>query len=442
MSPLHASSHSRPTLLAARLQRRIARVAPSFPRGLGALSLLAGLACSDDATVLGAPAAPAGSEAPEPEQVLGPVYALENTVFGANDDPLSYVTLVTSLDISELPPGQAREFSGYSFISGLNGKLLVSDGESPTVTSYDIDAALDWQESARVNFASYGVTGGAAGFERHWFLDEDTAYLTVDITGRVVWSPSEMTITEVKDDTTLQLERDGLQLDATFNRQPRRLRGPILKPFYYRDSDWFLFGQTTSIAVYDADTHEELRVIDVPCPSLEVPSQDEAGNTYFSSWTYGPELGLFDLGPDLCVRRIKPDSTLDESWTPDLTTWTGGRPVKVFRYMSDGVAVGTVLHVDEVDIDFSAGYDEAAAAQLDAHWRLWLFDLENETARPIEGVTGISSGFSWVQLDGRTFFFLPDEDWSRTSVFELDTDGNATKRFESVGFINDWIRLR
>lgn len=50
-----------------------------------------------------------------------------------------------------------------------------------------------------------------------------------------------------------------------------------------------------------------------------------------SGWTYGPVLSLFGDGPAPCVRRIKPDSTLDETWTPDLTTWTGGRPVHTFR---------------------------------------------------------------------------------------------------------------
>jgi hypothetical protein len=417
-----------------------ARLRPPFHPGLGALALLTGLACSDDAILITRDAAPSAS-APEPPD-LGPLYALETSVYGPDDSVTSYVTLTESLDLTELPADRAREFSGYSFISNVNGKLLVSDGEAPTITSYDIDADLEWHESARVNFGNHGVTGGAAGFERQWLLDTNTAYLTLEVTSRVVWSPSEMVIKGVMEDTTLERERDGLQLDATFNRQPRMLNGPILKPFYYRDNDWFMFGQTTSIAVYDPVTNVETSVIDVPCPSLEVASQDEAGNTYFSTWTYGPVLGLYGMGPELCVRRITPDSTLDESWAPDLKTWTGGRPVNVFRYMREGKAVGTVLHVDEVAIDFSGGYDEKEAAQLDTHWRLWFFDLDTQTARPIEGIEGAGSGFFWANLDGRTFLAVPNADWSRSSVYELDIEGNATPRFETTGFINDWIRIR
>ena len=146
--------------------------------------------------------------------------------------------------------------------------------------------------------------------------------------------------------------------------------------------------------------------------------------------------------PSSCVRRIKPDATLDEEWAPDLSAWTEGRPVHVFRYMRAGKALGTVLHVDEVDIDFTSGYDPDEAALLDEHWRLWLFDLEAQSARPVENIQGIGRGWFWANFEGRTFVFVPNADWSRSTVFELDTDGNATERFQSNGFINDWIRIR
>jgi hypothetical protein len=406
---------------------------------LGTIALSLGVGCSDDATIVSMEEAPAVPPAGEPE--LGPLYALETSLFGTDDTVSSYVTLMDTLDIDSVPTDRAREFSGYSFVSAVDGKLLVSEGEEPTITKFDIGADLAWNELARVNFGNYGVSGGGAGFERQWFLDSNTAYLTLEVTQRIIWSPTEMAIRGVMSDSALLETRDGLQLDATFNRQPRAMRGPILKPFYYRDDQWVQFGQTTSIAVYDPVTHEETSIIDVPCPSLEVPTQDEAGNTYFSTWTYGPTLGLYGLGPELCVRRITPESTLDESWAPDLRAWTGGNPVGVFKYLRDGKAVGTVMQIDEVDVDFGT-YDEDEALELDNHWRLWMFDLENETAAPIEGIGAVSLGFSSATFDGRTFVFVPNVDWSRSTVFELNTDGTATQRFESLGFINDWIRVR
>jgi hypothetical protein len=216
----------------------------------------------------------------------------------------------------------------------------------------------------------------------------------------------------------------------------------VLKPFYYHDEDWFLFGARTSIAVYDPETHEERDIIDVPCPALEVMSQDEAGNTYFSPWTYGPMLSLFGEGPETCIRRVKNDSTLDEDWAPNLPEWTGGRPVQVLRYVRDGKALATVLHVDEVSGDFASGYDEELALELDQHYRLWELDLDAETARPIEEIASSGSGFNLAEIDGRTFVFVPDAEWSKTTVFELEPDGRARPRFTASGVVNNWIRLR
>jgi hypothetical protein len=417
---------------------------------LSIVALLVAAACSDEVFVVQpspADPAPPGDEEPDGETPDGetpelpPLYALATTVYQTDDQVMSYITLTDTLDIDSLPEDRARELGSYAFVSGSEGKLLVSDGESPQITRYEITPELEWIEEERVSFAGEGIMGGGAGFERHWFVNDTTAYVTLDVTKRVVWNPKEMVITGVAEDSSLPLERDGFRLDATFNRQPRRLRGPTLKPFYYRDEDWYIFGQYTSIAVYDPVTHAEEKIIDVPCPSLEVPSQDEVGNTYFSTWSYGPVPGLYGLGPENCVRRIKPDATLDEDWTPDLSEWTEGRPVNVFRYMRDGKAVGTVLHTDEVDIDYSS-YDEEEAAELESHWRLWLFDLEAETAKPIEGIEGIGGGWFWANFAGRTFLFVPDAEWSSSKVFELDTDGNATERFTATGFINDWVQIR
>lgn len=213
----------------------------------------------------------------------------------------------------------AREFPGYAFITLADGKLLVSHGEEPVITRYEITPELGWHQLDRVSFARLGVTGSRAGFESQWFGSESAAYVTLDVTLRVIWNPSSMLVDGVAEDSALELTRDGLMLDAAFNRQPRILGGPVLKPFYYRDEDWYRFGSTTAVAVYDPETHAERSIVEVPRPGLEVSSRDEA--------------------------------------------WTGGRPVMRFRYMRDGTAIGTVLHSDEVEVDYTAGYDDDVATE-------------------------------------------------------------------------------
>lgn len=399
------------------------------------------IGCLFTAFVAFASAGCGDSDEPKVHPPADQLFALQTFVYQPDDDiTLSYVALTDTLDVKGvLPLDEARELPGYAFISSVNGKLLVSSGELPVITQYEIGADRSWNELERLSFGQYGLE--SAGMERHWFLNERVAYLTYEVTGRIVWDPTDMTILDVKEDSNLELEREGLVLDATFNRPPLMPKGPVLKPFYYRDADWLHFGPRTPIAVYDPETHAEQDILDVPCPALEVMSQDEEGNTYFSPWTYGPALSLFGLGPAPCIRRVKPDSTLDEEWAPDLSEWTGGRPVQVLRYVGDGKAVATVLHVDEVQGDFSNGYDEELSWELDAHYRLWAFDLKAETAHPIEAVGPSGSGFNMAAIDGRTFLFVPNDTWSVTTIFELEADGQARERFKVPGVVNNWIRV-
>lgn len=421
---------------------------PGSRRSLGAIGLTVLLAaCSDEVKVIMPPAAPVDDPAMNPDEdddePQRAVYALHTGVNQPDDTVIGYVALMDSLDVSgELSLADAREFPGYSFITSVDGKLLVSDGEMPTVTQFDISEELDWDETATLSFAGVGSFPFGASLERHWFLDERVAYLTMDVTSRVVWDPTEMVIRGVMDDTTLEAERDGFVLDAAFNRPPRMPEGPVVKLYFYRDEDWFRFGPETPVAVFDPDTHEEASIVNVPCPAVEVSSQDEEGNTYLSPWTYGPSLGLFGEGPETCIRRLNSESQLDEEWTPDLRSWTDGRPVQVFRYLRDGKALGTVLHVDEVEGDFSSGYDADLDEELASHWRLWLFDLEQESAQPIEGIGSIDSTFSMDNVDDRTFVFLPSPDSSETTVYEIDLEGEASERFTVDGRVSRWIRLR
>jgi len=371
------------------------------------------------------------------------LYALQTFVYQPDDSTLSYVALTDTLDVQgELPLSNAREFSGYSFISGIGGDLLVSSGDKPEITKYGVDAYGAWIELGRLNFGAYGVPSYGAGFERHWYLDERVAYLTHEVVGRIVWDPTDMVIVGEVLDTTLPAMLGDKVLDAAFNRPPLFYEGPVLKPFYYRDEDWNIFGEVSPIVSYDPVTHAESSVIQAPCPGLEVMSQDEQGNTYFSAWTYDPIPSLFGQGPTPCILRVKLGGGIDETWAPDFRAWTGGRPVHVFRYVRDGKAIGTVLHTDEVQGDFSAGYDEYLAEELHNHWRLWEFDLVNASARLIEEIPASGSGFSMAEIDDRTFLFVPNAEWSASTVYELGLDGHATPRFDVAGIVNNWLRVR
>lgn len=372
------------------------------------------------------------------------MYALHTIVFDPDFNATSYVALTDTLDLRSLDLGTAREFPGWATMATIGGRILVADEAEPRITSYAITSDRGWSKLGALSFANYGV--GDAGFGRQWLLDEHTAYVELDVTGRVVWDPTELRIREAVTDSSLELTRGKLEIEPGLDRQPRLHRGPVLRPFYYAEkTDWLEYAPDSQIAVYDPEDHSEQSVIDAPCPGLHIGTEDEDGNTYFGLWDALPKLALFGEGPTPCVARVKLDGTLDQQWKPDLTSWTGGRFVMVFRYVKNGKALANVLHHEELNADFSAGYDPAVGDELDSgeHYRVWLFDLENETARPVEGLPNTAWGFHASDIDGRSFVFLPYEDWGRTRVFEVDMQtGVATERFDTLGWVYDWVRVR
>jgi hypothetical protein len=373
-----------------------------------------------------------------------PLYALMTQVY-AVDDRTVYVTLSDTLDLSAISLDDARELNGVANLAAVGGALLISDGEQPVITRYDITDEDEWVERGAVSFADYPVVDNA-NFYYQFILDDHTAYLPFESTKRIVWDPTDMEIVTTREESSLELERDGLRLEAGGNRDGVRYDDAVLQALFYHDDDWFEFGTASHIAVYDPETHEEERVIEAPCAGLAIATRDEAGYIYFSTWDYMPTRALFGDGPAPCVVRVGPDLALDEAWTTDLTEWTDGRLAVNFRHVGDGKAIANVLHHEELDGDLEGEYDPAVEEQVwlpGPHWRLWLFDLEQGQGQPVDGIdVDIGSGAQVASLDGRVFVFLPYDSWARTAAYELAGDGTATKLFDTAGDVFKWIKVR
>lgn len=374
----------------------------------------------------------------------GPVYALMTQVYGV-DERSVYVLLTDTLDPADPSLSRAREFPGVANLAPVGGRLLVSDGNQPLITEYDIGDDLNWQRGASVNFAEYPLEDNA-NFYYQFIVDEHTAYLPYDGHKRVIWDPTEMSITAMVDASELELKRGGLQLEAGGNRAGVRYNDSVLQAFFYHDEGWWDFGSESVVASYDTITHKEGKLVSIPCPGLAIATQDEQGYTYFGTYDYSPLRALYGESPAPCVARIAPDGTLDESWTTDLTDLTEGRYSMNFRYIGDDRAIANVLHHEVFDVDFT---DELNFDVVDAswgtgdHWRLWLFDLKAGSARPVEGIdVALGSGAQFAILDGRTFVFIPFDDYSKTMIYELNSQGRASRHFEIPGNVYQWVRVR
>jgi len=364
-------------------------------------------------------------------------------VFDANWDRTVYAYLTHSLDLPQsIDLSTSRSWPGVANFENVGGRLLVSSGIEPSVTSYEISDDLRWTEGGTISFINYGFED--ANLYGQFVVDENTVYYPYGSGARLIWSPTTMTVTQDLTDTSLAPQQNGLALEGAGNRGYIHFKNGVEVALDYSGEEGG--SPDTFVAVYDPQTHTESSITTIPCPGLGYATQDEQGNTYYTTWnSSGIIAALFGVEPKPCHARLKPDHTLD--WTSDLRDLTDGRYVNSFLSIGQGKAVGNVLHHELVDADWNAGYNDDVAAQLSqdgAHWRLWLFDLENHEAHPIEGISEATGATSQVAvLDGRVFLFVRYNNWDRSKIYEIDReDGIVTERSDTVGDVHKWIRIR
>ncbi len=405
------------------------------------LAALGSAACSSDGD--------SGDDGTDEAPATGtdPLYAMMIQVY-TPDDRIVYVHLSKNLDVSNIDLSKAREFASVANFAGVDGRILVSSGTEPEIQEFGISNDLKWSDGRTVSFADYPLDDNA-NFYYQYILDPQTAYLPYNATSRVIWNPKEMIIEGTLEDTNVPRKADGLLVSTGGNRNAIQFDGPVQQPFFYVDENWTTYGDHSVVAIYDPETNEEDSTITLPCPALSMASQD-GEYTYYGTWSF-MEAALFGEGPDPCIARLDGDYELDEDWTNDLTEATDGRLHNNFRAVGGGKAIANVFH-DEIFLEenpgmsFDDGYDADVVDALYASgpwWKLWLIDLDDMTGAPVEGIdVDTASGAQFAVLDGRTFVFLPYDDWGRSKIYEIEDDGQAVERGDTVGDIFKWIKVR
>jgi hypothetical protein len=402
--------------------------------------------------------------APEPD----PVYLIQLAIYGA-DETLNYVLADDELDfdIDTQRLKSAREFAGYTGIAAIGGYVVAADGAAPFINKYEILDDLSWKDAGRLNFSAYPMDeNNYMNFYFQSIKDDDNVYFYygTDKTSRVHWSVKDWKIVKAHQDTNLPTPEAGWLLQNGGNRTAiQGYEEAVVQPFFIANEETGRFTDSSWLAVYDPQTHEEKDVIEVPCPGIQQVTRDEEGNLYFSTTFNLPTLALYGKSPAPCIVKVKPNGTLDDSFAPnDLTEWTGGFYGVNFRYLGKGKAIANVLHHDRLgDVDFSgdvdpevelkiaggdtdSGYQDADATIWDIH----LIDLEQGTSEIV------SSGFkpehdlasytTYAQVDGRTFITVQlSTETTRSAIYELDLDKASVKPVgEMEGDLWGVMRLR
>jgi hypothetical protein len=428
------SHNSRKSQLSARVVAsallETARTLRTFSTSLGVITLgLCVAGCGDDGS----------SQESEGVDFSETLYALMVQVYDDQDRNV-YISFSNTLDIDSVDLSKAREFPSVANFAAIDGHLLVSSGLAPEITEFDITAKGKWIDGRTVNFSDYPL-GDNANFYAQFIVDSEHVLLPYEGTKRIVWNPSKMKIEKALDDTKLTPREPGLTLEAGGNRNGVRYDAAVMQALFYHDDEYYDYGSWSHIVVYDATTFAEKRVLDVPCPALSIATRDEQGSTYFSNWGL-PTTSLTGAESAPCVAKVAGSSDGGAHRSPRLD----GRALRQ-QFPLRGRRQG--LRQCSAPRGVGRFVSELSAKQLEElwnsgeHWKLWLFDVEQQTGKAVEGIdVDIADGAQFAVLDGRTFVFLPYDDWARTKTYELMSDGSALERFDTTGDIYQWVQVR
>lgn len=380
-----------------------------------------------------------GGGAGEPAKP-SPLFAVPTQVYGADfATSTSYVSIVPSLDVSRISLDGAREVDGRGTVAKLGDYFFIASSSAPVVNRFSLQADGSLKAAASLNFSNYGVPeyftidawGGV-------LVDAQKAYVFNGTDGsHVAWNPSTMEITGTIDGPGLVQEGYNFESIAVVRGQR------MYRIFTFLNYDtWEFLPDHQYLAVYDLEKNELVSVTEENrCPQLyNRPFVDEKGDVYFSGWVWTPGLTLTGDYPPSCALRIKDgEDAFDPEWQLNFAAdVTEGREAGVLRYLGNGKALLDVFHDERVTIDAQTDPQELANTP---NWRLWQLDLETKAGGPIEAFDYKAGGYSDVQVDGRNFLMVPNEDYSETTAFEI-VDGEPKQGFKIQGSVDHLAKLR
>jgi hypothetical protein len=362
-----------------------------------------------------------------------------SVVFG-DDAETSYVSVLQTLNEQSISYDRAREFAGWSDLWVHQGKLFIADGESPVLTRYALGENGKLASEGKLSFQDYGVE--QVSFWAQLFASETKAYF-FNTSGRevVVWNPSTLEIEKTFALPELP-DRAGQVLVGPAADRSAYVRGNrAYVPFYWADWQNFALSDDSVILVIDTEKDRVVDAISVDCPELNFATIDDERTIYFSNWGYSALPTLLDGKPQACSVRIKDDGTdqLDPDFRLTFADLTEGREASALRWLGDGKALLTVLHDERLEVTPDA---DRFALTDSANWRLWMVDLNAQSAEPLDALGWHAPGLYGTRLQDETYLSVPSADYATTQTYRFHKDGTAEPLWEATGWQTRLFELR
>jgi hypothetical protein len=369
--------------------------------------------------------------------VDAPVFAMTTNVWGT-EGATGYLFTLPSLAEGEPTLDNAIEIAGGAWLTGITGEpyVYVSSGEGgPTITRYEVTKTGELKKGPTVSFAGLGVTSGVR-FGTAPIVSATKAYMLDAENGSVVtWNPRDMKVGKVID---LGLEkREGVAptLTAIVARQDQVFVSVAW------ESDWKWRGGSRLLAIDPATDKVVGSEDDTRCEALSVVSRASDSTIYFGpqAFTAGARSVLgADFGTSSCALRIvPPDTALDQGWEANLSELAGGKAAGAFMLAKDDIGFFRVFYPEEIGATAETWDDSLAKPA----YRWWRWSIGAKEAEEIPG-QDLSLEASHYEVDGKMFLGNPSEDWSATTIVELDAEGELSPGVTVQGSPGGIVRVQ
>jgi hypothetical protein len=372
----------------------------------------------------------------------GPVYLTLANV-DTPDGSSTYVVPTSGIPTGQLDLSQALEVTGYAGFATFDGGFFVADGETFTITRYDI--VDDRLVPSPLTLSLQGT--GIDFIYELMILDEDRAFVVNEAQYEIIeWNPTTMELVDTYDISALKRDGWGNEHRGSFLR---KADGTIFFLWTYTN-DRVDFINNFIVGVFDTTTGTLDVIEDEDCPTSAGFGGffDEVGDLYLLADNFG---GFTYFGSDdpkeACIERIKAGATaLDETYTVEPTAALGGTLAPWgFYYAGHGVAYTT-----GVDPSLVANYDSVFEFIFAPIHEGYTIDLVAGTSVHLDGMPPDAVGFDSVTIDG--IALVPrstgsvqvfDVDNVQTTVYALDGANSTTMpQFTMPGSMSDMTRLR
>lgn len=387
---------------------------------------------------------PDGTQAPDAEEAS--VYVLTTRVSSSDDQQLSYLLSVPSLDAGATfdLSGAVELESTDNNIAGLAGTPFIYVGSctEPTITRWEAKPDGSLEKGPSVSFANLGFTDACIdtspvySADKAYFLPSQSAEREI-----AVWNPSSMELLGTIPLPDIAPEGELLPVVSLSERSDRIFATVYWQEAY--DQDWTHLGDHVRIIEIDPATDSVVgQTDDTRCNELFASGATSDGTLYFSPGSYdAPVRSILggERGVDPCLLRIvPPETSFDQGYQLDLSSLAGGRPAGDLVVLNDDVAFLHVWHSEVVDpvLEDLSNWEDTVNQ---AGFLWWKWTMGSEGAEPI-GEQAPANGVVLFQVDGRTLVTRFSEDYTSTTLDELDPAGAISPGLSGPGQVFGVVR--